>query len=93
MLDTATEDFITRAPRDIGAWAVQFELAALPILAETAAAIDELRENEDAVDAHLLSQAISSDPIMTLKLLAHVAKLRRGREGSDTETVTEARCR
>ena len=52
--------------------------------------MDELRENEDAVDAHLLSQAISSDPIMTLKLLAHVAKLRRGREGSDTETVTEA---
>ena len=90
MHHTNAEDFITRAPRDVASWVARFDLTALPILAETAAAIDELRENEDAVDAHLLSQTISSDPIMTLKLLAHVAKLRRGREGSDTETVTEA---
>ncbi|MCK7498814.1 MAG: hypothetical protein MZW92_55820 [Comamonadaceae bacterium] len=45
---------------------------------------------EDAVDAHLLAEAIASDPLMTLKLLAHVAHLRRGRDGSDTETVTAA---
>ena len=90
MHHTNAEDFITRAPRDVASWVARFDLTALPILAETAAAIGELRENEDAVDAHLLSQTISSDPIMTLKLLAHVAKLRRGREGSDTETVTEA---
>ena len=90
MFHTTAEEFISRAPHNVACWAAHFNLAALPILAETAAAIAELRENEDAVDAHLLSQAISSDPIMTLKLLAHVAKLRRGREGSDTETVTEA---
>ena len=53
-------------------------------------ALEELRADEDAVDAHLLAEAIASDPLMTLKLLAHVARLRRGRDGSDTETVTEA---
>ena len=53
-------------------------------------ALEELRAAEDAVDAHLLAEAIASDPLMTLKLLAHLARLRRGRGGSDTETVTEA---
>ena len=42
------------------------------------------------MDAHLLTEAIASDPLMTVKLLSHVARLRRGRGGSDTETVTEA---
>ena len=35
--------------------------------------------NEDAVDAHLLADSMQSDPLMTLKLLRHVALLRRGR--------------
>jgi HD-like signal output (HDOD) protein len=82
--------FITQSPRDLAAWAAQFDHATLPVLAATAATLEELRPNEDAVDAHLLADAIASDPLMTLKVLAHVAQLRRGREGSDTETVTEA---
>ena len=90
MLQTTTPEFINRAPRDVAGWAARFDLATLPILADTAATIEELALNEDAVDAHLLSQSLSNDPFITLKLLAHVARLRRGREGSDTETVTEA---
>jgi len=86
----AAYDFITRAPRDVMAWVALFDAAALPVLAETAAALEELREVEDEVDAHLLGQAIASDPLMTLKLMAHLARLRRGRDGADTETVTEA---
>jgi HD-like signal output (HDOD) protein len=82
--------FIARAARDLSAWADQFEAASLPVLGTTADTIEELRANEDAVDAHLLAEAIGSDPLMVLKVLAHVAALRRGREGSDTETVTEA---
>jgi HD-like signal output (HDOD) protein len=60
------------------------------VLAATAATLEELRANEDAVDARWLAEVIASDPLMTIKLLAHVAHLRRGREGSETETVTEA---
>jgi HD-like signal output (HDOD) protein len=67
-----------------------FDPAALPVLASTALALEELRAVEDAVDAHLLAEAVASDPLMTLKLLSHLARLRRGRDGSDTETVTEA---
>jgi HD-like signal output (HDOD) protein len=74
----------------VAGWAALFEHARLPVLASTAAALEEMRPNEDAVDAHLLAETVTTDPLMTLKVLAHVAQLRRGREGSDTETVTEA---
>jgi len=85
-----TRLFITRAPRDVQGWAALFDYSALPVLARTAAALEEFREMEDAVDAHMLAETINTDPLMTLKLLAHVAHLRRGREGSEVETVTEA---
>jgi HD-like signal output (HDOD) protein len=86
------DDFIIRAPRDVAGWTALFDYARLPVLAATAATLEDLRPNEEVVDARLLAEAISNDPLMTLKLLAHVARLRRGRgrEGSDTETVTAA---
>lgn len=84
------QDFITRAPRDLAGWVACFDVARLPVLAATAGELEDWRPAEDQVDAHLLAQTLSTDPLMILKLLAHVARLRRGREGSDTETVTEA---
>ena len=89
MLTVARPQFITRAPRDVAAWVRCFELAAVPILTETADRIEELRECQDDVDARTLSSVIERDPLMTLKVLGHVAALRRGRGGSDTETATE----
>lgn len=82
--------FITAAPPDLDGWAALFDPQDLPVLASTAEALDELRPNEDKVDAHMLAEIIDSDPLMTIKVLSHLARLRRGREGSDTETVTAA---
>lgn len=82
--------FITQAPADLPGWTRLFDVDTLPVLAETAEALEDLRLNEDAVDAHMLADAIVNDPLMTIKLLAHVARVRRGREGSDTETATAA---
>lgn len=81
---------IARAPRDIAGWAALFDVDALPVLADTAALIDDMRVNEDAADAHLLAQTIALDPLMTVKLLSHVGRMRSGREGSEPETVTAA---
>jgi HD-like signal output (HDOD) protein len=86
----ATAPFITHAPRDVAAWAARFDPSTLPVLAHTAAEIEALRDIEDDVDAHLLAEAIGNDPLMSLKVMAHLARLRRGREGSDTETLTAA---
>lgn len=83
-------DFILQAPSDLAGWSRLFDHAQLPVLSATAEAIEQLRQNEEDVDAHLLAEVIESDPLMTLKVFAHVAQLRRGRDGSDTETLTAA---
>lgn len=62
----------------------------MPVLGSSALALEELRRNVDAVDAHLLAESFSSDPLMILKVLSFVAQLRRGHEGSDPETLTSA---
>jgi len=85
-----TTSLIVRAPRDVAGWAALFDPSTLPVLASTANVLEDLRPAEDAVDAHMLSEAICTDPLMTIKVLAQVAKMRRGRGGSDTETVREA---
>ena len=85
--------FVTRAPRDVAGWAALFEPLSLPVLGQTARAIAVLRDNEDAVDAHLLNDTVAADPLLTLKLMAHVAGLRRSRDADsrgDPETVTAA---
>lgn len=71
-------------------WARRLDAHDLPVLHSTAATLEDLRLVEETVDAHTLAEAIGSDPLMTLKVMAHVAKLRRGREGGDPETVTAA---
>lgn len=82
--------FIHTPLRDDAAWVAAFDRLDIPVLASTAEAIEEWRANEDAADAHLLAESLDTDPLMTLKLLRHVAMLRRGRDQSDAETATEA---
>jgi HD-like signal output (HDOD) protein len=86
----ASDRFISAAPRDVSAWAACFDPMSLPVLAATAAEVEALREAEDDVDAHLLSEALGADPLMSLKVFVHLARLRRGREGGEPETLTAA---
>jgi HD-like signal output (HDOD) protein len=58
------------------------------VLAGTAAAITAAREQEDSVDAQTLAQCVIGDPLMTLKLLAHVGTC--SRRETDVETVVAA---
>lgn len=81
---------IEQPPRDLPGWAALFRPQALPVLAATAARLEELRQHEDDVDAHLLAEVVAADPLLTLKLLAHVGHLLRNRETSQVETVTAA---
>lgn len=85
-----TGPFIDHAWLDLAGWLDCFDAAHLPVLRSTSVSIEELRANEDSVDAHLLADSLCNDPLMTLKLFAHVADVRRGREGTDAETVTAA---
>jgi HD-like signal output (HDOD) protein len=60
------------------------------VLAETADAVETLRDDEDNIDAHRIAEVISNDPLMTLKVLAFVGQHYGSRVMTDVETVTEA---
>ncbi len=74
----------------LDAWVNAFASAEIPVLAETAEALELMRANEDDVDAHGLAELIVTDPLMSLKVIAHASELKRGRLMADTETVTAA---
>ncbi len=76
---------IERPLRDLAAWLAAFCAAPIPVLDSTADAVRELAVNEDAVDAHMLAETVAADPLMTLKLLAHVGT--QSRRDTDVETV------
>ncbi|NRF66110.1 HDOD domain-containing protein [Aquincola sp. S2] len=82
--------FLSNAPADVAAWIACFQQRETPVFASTARAIADLGANEDAVDANMLSEALSNDPLMVLKLLRHVAERRSARAVTDVETVTAA---
>lgn len=81
---------LTRPLPDLAAWTQALRDAELPVLAETALSLDELRANEDEVDANLLGEVIADDPLMTLKVMAHLARHRPASRVTDPETVTSA---
>lgn len=89
-LDVTLKPLPHHTPLDLAGWVRYFQLPEIPVLAETAATLEDLRANEDAVDARMLAEVISADPLMTLKLLAYTAGLQRGRSQTEIETVTEA---
>jgi HD-like signal output (HDOD) protein len=72
----------------LAAWVAHFRATPIPVMAGTAAAIGELIDHEDAVDAHTIAESIGADPLMTLKLLSHVGTV--SRRETDVETVTAA---
>jgi len=80
--------YLTERLAHLEAWTHYFLHAEIPILASTAMALEELRLIEDDVDANSLTAFIQSDPLMTLKVMAMVAKLRRPGTTTPTETIT-----
>lgn len=80
----------THVARDVSGWVSMWRDAEIPVLVQTAQQIEELRAREDEVDARKLASVVSSDPLMSLKLLAHVSTHRSARHITDTETATAA---
>jgi hypothetical protein len=77
---------IVRPLADLAAWTRHFRGAEIPVLRETVDALEALRANEERTDANSIGEMIGGDPLMTLKVFAHVAD-HRGRSvvtGPDT---------
>jgi HD-like signal output (HDOD) protein len=85
---TTTAGYLNAPLRDLDAWTRYFRDAQIPVLANTSAALEALRADEDNVDASMLGAIIECDPLMSLKLLAHVASKRRAGTATETESIT-----
>ena len=81
---------LTQPLRNLSAWTAYFRTAEIPVLAHTAEALEALRTVEDSVDANGIGETIAHDPLMSLKVLAHVATHRSSRVVTDAETVISA---
>jgi len=81
---------LTQPLRDLAAWTAFFRSAEIPVLAQSAGALEDLRLNEDAVDANLIGETFSGDPLMTLRVLTHSAAHRPARMVTEPETMTAA---
>jgi len=81
---------LSPASRDVEGWVRYFQLVEIPVLASTAAALEELRGIEDDVDARTIAEVIGRDPLMTLKVLVHTSTHASDRRLTDAETVVEA---
>lgn len=93
---------LTKAFSSLSSWVRHFAETPVPVLAATAVAIAEFGQIERLADADEGSGAggdvtaselagpILADPLMTVKLLAHVARQRSRRVQTGSETVTQA---
>lgn len=81
---------LERPPHNLDAWVRHFSAIDIPVLSASAEQLEHLRANEDDVDAHLIGESFSNDPLMTLKVLRAAAALGRERRTTDAETITAA---
>lgn len=84
---------LTTPLRDLAAWTAHLRTVGVPVLAHTAAEIlqlAELEETRGCVDAQMLAQAVSGDPLMSIRVLAHAGQNRSRQQVTDAETVTAA---
>lgn len=81
---------LTKAPASLETWASYFTEAPVPVLAETATALTELSTRQEEMTVSQLAPLVLSDPLMTVKLLAYVARRRSARAESGSETVAQA---
>ncbi|HEY3633869.1 MAG TPA: HDOD domain-containing protein [Caldimonas sp.] len=84
------QDGLVRPLPDVAAWTDHFRRAEIPVLRETVDALEALRANEERNDANSIGEIIGGDPLMTLKVLVHVAARRGQRVVTSAETVIAA---
>ncbi|MDO9234509.1 MAG: HDOD domain-containing protein [Aquabacterium sp.] len=84
---------IETALPSLSAWTNALRDVDIPVLPGSAAELIQLRAIEDAngnVDAHTLNECLGNDPLMTLKVLAHVSRYCVGIKVEPPETLVGA---
>jgi len=76
--------------RDLMSWTTCFQAAEIPVLRDTSDSLEAFRAHEEHTDANSIGEMISSDPLMTLKVLAYESGHRGRNVVTPAETVTSA---
>ncbi len=77
--------------RKLERWVTRLSRVEIPVLRQTADELARMRHNLDRVSVRQVANAVQNDPLMTCRLLVHVAEVRRGGSAThDIETTEHA---
>lgn len=79
-----------RASSNIATWIEFFKTADIPVLKQTARAINLLREDEDKASARDITMAVMSDPMMVFKVLTYAQNHKGKNQLQDLIQVEQA---
>lgn len=68
---------MAQQPQDLAGWVTYLSSAELPVLKHTARELERMRADEDNLNARSVAHVITSDPMMTVKLLRYLQAHRR----------------
>ena len=71
-------------------WVNYLSQADIPVLKRTARELARLRENEENITGRQVAATILHDPLMTLRVLAHIEATRRKSQTADITTIDHA---
>lgn len=77
-------------PQDMAGWVSFLSAAEIPVLRHTARELEKLRADEDHLNARSIAAVVSSDPMMTLKLLRYLQEHKRSSQTSELVQVEQA---
>lgn len=81
---------LTKPLPSLAAWVSYLSQAEIPVLKRTVRELARLREDEDKITGRQLAAVILHDPLMTLRVLAHIEAHRRRSQTADITTIDHA---
>ena len=77
-------------PQDLSGWVALLGAAEIPVLKHTARALEKLLADEDHLNARSIAHVVSSDPLMTVKLLRYLQANKRHSQTQELVQVEQA---
>lgn len=77
-------------PQDMAGWVSFLSAAEIPVLRHTARELEKLHADEDHLNARSIAHVVTSDPMMTLKLLRHLQEHKHRSQTSELIQVEQA---
>lgn len=77
-------------PQDMAGWVSLLSAAEIPVLRHTARELEKLHADEDHLNARSIAFVVTSDPMMTLKLLRYLQEHKRSSQTSELVQVEQA---